>query len=157
MCSPLRKGWAVRLWWARCCKKHKNIPHTCTSQSSCMISFFLDPVFGWITSCGTSESLLSYPKLHIQAIEVGSWGSLKAFAEVTNTTWGIEGTSEEHCLSLQNFQKKFRDRIQNIWGVGEAKSKLILLFNLWRQGGKLQAVRNRMLVSLREGGGELGN
>jgi hypothetical protein len=52
-----------------------------------MTSFFLDPVFGLTTSCGTSESLLSYPKLYIQAIEVGSWGSLKAFGEVTNTTW----------------------------------------------------------------------
>jgi hypothetical protein len=30
--------------------KHKNIPHTCTSQSSCMTSFFLDPVFGSTTS-----------------------------------------------------------------------------------------------------------
>jgi hypothetical protein len=53
-------------------KQTKNIPHTCTSRSSCMTSFFLDLVFGSTTSCGTSESLLSYPKLHIQAIEVGS-------------------------------------------------------------------------------------
>jgi hypothetical protein len=37
-------------------------------------------------------SYLSYPKLHIQVIEVGSWGPLKAFGEVTNTTWAIEGT-----------------------------------------------------------------
>jgi hypothetical protein len=27
-------------------RKTKNIPHTCTSRSSCMTSFFLDPVFG---------------------------------------------------------------------------------------------------------------
>jgi hypothetical protein len=50
-------------------KTNKNIPHTCTSRSCCITSFFLDPVFGSTTSCGTSESLLSYPKLHIQAIE----------------------------------------------------------------------------------------
>jgi hypothetical protein len=37
-------------------KTNKNIPHTCTSRSSCMTSFFLDPVFGSTTSCGTSES-----------------------------------------------------------------------------------------------------
>jgi hypothetical protein len=73
-------------------KTQKNILRTCTSRSSCMTSFFSDQVFGSTTSCGTSESLLSYPKLHIQAIEVGSWGSLKAFGEVTNTTWAIEGT-----------------------------------------------------------------
>jgi hypothetical protein len=36
-------------------RKTKNIPHTCTSRSSCMTSFFLDPVFGWTISCGTSE------------------------------------------------------------------------------------------------------
>jgi hypothetical protein len=36
-------------------KKHKNIPHTCTSRSSCMTSLFLDPVLGSTTSCGTSE------------------------------------------------------------------------------------------------------
>jgi hypothetical protein len=53
-------------------KTNKNSPHTCTSRSSCMTSFSLDPVFGSTTLCGTSESLLSYPKLHIQAIEVGS-------------------------------------------------------------------------------------
>jgi hypothetical protein len=53
-------------------RKTKNIPCTCTSRSSCMTSFFLDLVFGSTTSCGTSVSLLSYPKLHIQAIEVGS-------------------------------------------------------------------------------------
>jgi hypothetical protein len=35
--------------------KHKKIPQTCTSRSSCMTSFFVDPVFGSITSCGTSE------------------------------------------------------------------------------------------------------
>jgi hypothetical protein len=53
-------------------KANKYILHTCTSQSSLMTSFFLDPVFGSTISCDTSESLLSYPKLHIQAIEVGS-------------------------------------------------------------------------------------
>jgi hypothetical protein len=37
-------------------KTNKNIPHTCTSRSSCMTSFSLDPVFGSTTSCGTSES-----------------------------------------------------------------------------------------------------
>jgi hypothetical protein len=37
-------------------KINKNIPHTCTSRSSCMTSFFLDPVFGSTTLCGTSES-----------------------------------------------------------------------------------------------------
>jgi hypothetical protein len=37
-------------------RKHKTIPHTCTSQSSCMTSFFLDPVLGSTISCGTSES-----------------------------------------------------------------------------------------------------
>jgi hypothetical protein len=51
-------------------KTNKNIPHTGTSPSSGMTSFF--PVFGSTTSCGTSVSLLSYLKLHIQAIEVGS-------------------------------------------------------------------------------------
>jgi hypothetical protein len=38
-----------------CLEKHKNIPHTCTSRSSCMTSFFLDSVFGSTISCGTSE------------------------------------------------------------------------------------------------------
>jgi hypothetical protein len=38
-----------------CLEKHKNIPHTCKSRSSCMTSFFLDPVFGSTISCGTSE------------------------------------------------------------------------------------------------------
>jgi hypothetical protein len=38
-----------------CLEKQKNVPHTCTSRSSCMTSFFLDPVFGSTTSCGTSE------------------------------------------------------------------------------------------------------
>jgi hypothetical protein len=47
-----------------CLEKNKNIPRTCISRSSCMTSFFLDPVFGSTTSCGTNESLLSYPKLH---------------------------------------------------------------------------------------------
>jgi hypothetical protein len=37
-------------------KTNKNISHTCTSQSSCMTSFFLNPVFRSITLCGTSES-----------------------------------------------------------------------------------------------------
>jgi hypothetical protein len=37
-------------------KINKNIPHTCTSRSSCMTSFFLDPVFGSTTLWGTSES-----------------------------------------------------------------------------------------------------
>jgi hypothetical protein len=37
-------------------KTHKYIPHTCTSRSSCMTSFFLYQVFGSTTSCGTSES-----------------------------------------------------------------------------------------------------
>jgi hypothetical protein len=36
-------------------KANKNIPHTCTSRSSCMTSFFLDPVFGSTETCGTSE------------------------------------------------------------------------------------------------------
>jgi hypothetical protein len=36
-------------------KANKNIPHTCTSQSSCMTSFFLDPVFSSTISCGTNE------------------------------------------------------------------------------------------------------
>jgi hypothetical protein len=61
-----------------CLEKTQNIPRTCTSRSSCMTSFFFDPVFGATTSCGTSGSLLSYPKLHIQVTEVGSWGLLKA-------------------------------------------------------------------------------
>jgi hypothetical protein len=39
-----------------CLEIHKNIPQTCTSRSSCMTSFFLDPVFGKTISCGTSES-----------------------------------------------------------------------------------------------------
>jgi hypothetical protein len=30
-------------------KTNKNIPHTCTSRSSCMISLFMDPVFGSTT------------------------------------------------------------------------------------------------------------
>jgi hypothetical protein len=55
-----------------CLEKHKKFAYTCTSRSSCMTSFFLDPVFGSTISCGTSESILSYPKLHIQAMEVGS-------------------------------------------------------------------------------------
>jgi hypothetical protein len=37
-------------------KTNKNIPHTCNSRLSCMTSFFLDPIFGFTTSCGTSES-----------------------------------------------------------------------------------------------------
>jgi hypothetical protein len=53
-------------------KINKKTPHTCTSRSSGMTSFFLDLVFGSTTSCGTSDSLLSYQKLHIQAIELGS-------------------------------------------------------------------------------------
>jgi hypothetical protein len=36
-------------------RKHKNIPHTCTSRSSCMTSFFLDLVFGSTILCGTNE------------------------------------------------------------------------------------------------------
>jgi hypothetical protein len=32
------------------------VPHTCTSRSSCMTSFFLDPAFGSTISCDTSES-----------------------------------------------------------------------------------------------------
>jgi hypothetical protein len=55
-----------------CLEKQKNISCTCTSRSSCMTSSFLDLVFGSTTSCGTSESPLSYSKLHIQAIDVGS-------------------------------------------------------------------------------------
>jgi hypothetical protein len=86
-------------------EKHKNVPHTCTSRSSCTTKFFLDPVFGSTTSCGTNESLLSYPKLHIQAIEVGSWGSLKAFGEV-NTTWAIEGTIRGTLSFFAKFSKK---------------------------------------------------
>jgi hypothetical protein len=35
---------------------NKNIPHTCTSRSSCITSFFLDPIFGSTTSCGTSKA-----------------------------------------------------------------------------------------------------
>jgi hypothetical protein len=38
-----------------CLEKHKNIPHTCTSRSSCITSFFLDLIFGSTISCGTSE------------------------------------------------------------------------------------------------------
>jgi hypothetical protein len=53
-------------------KKNTIFSHTCTSRSSCMTGFFLDPVFGLTISCGISESLLPYPKLHIQAIKVGS-------------------------------------------------------------------------------------
>jgi hypothetical protein len=37
-------------------KPNKSIPHTCTSRSSYMTSFLLDPVFGSTTLCGTSES-----------------------------------------------------------------------------------------------------
>jgi hypothetical protein len=51
-------------------------------------------------------SYLSYPKIHIQAIEVGSWGSLKAFGEVTNTTWAIEGTIQG---TLSFFAKIFKN------------------------------------------------
>jgi hypothetical protein len=36
-------------------KANKNYPHTCTSRSRCMASFFLYPVFGLTTSYGTSE------------------------------------------------------------------------------------------------------
>jgi hypothetical protein len=43
-----------------CLEKHKNIPHTCTSRSSWMTSFFLDLVFGSTTSYGISDSH-SYP------------------------------------------------------------------------------------------------
>jgi hypothetical protein len=89
-----------------CLEKHKNIPHTCTSRSSCLTSFFVDPVFGSTISCGTSESLLSYLKLHIQAIEVGSWGSLKAFGEVTNSAWAIEGTIRGSLSFFAKFSKK---------------------------------------------------
>jgi hypothetical protein len=35
-------------------RKTKNIPHTCTYRSSCRTSFFLHPVFGSTTLCGTS-------------------------------------------------------------------------------------------------------
>jgi hypothetical protein len=69
--DPLQKKARGESQSKECLEKHKNIPSTCTSRSSCMTSFILDPIFG-STTCGTSESLLSYPKLHIQAIEVGS-------------------------------------------------------------------------------------
>jgi hypothetical protein len=55
---------------------------------------------------------LILPKLHIQAIEVRSWGSLKAFGEVTNTTWAIEGTIRGTLSFFAKFSKKLRDRIQ---------------------------------------------
>jgi hypothetical protein len=45
----ISKQWVFR-------KANKYIPHTCTSRSSCMTSFFLDLVFGSTISCGTSES-----------------------------------------------------------------------------------------------------
>jgi hypothetical protein len=118
-CAPIKehrkksKAWPPSKIKARgesqskeCLEKHKNITRTRTSRSSCMTSFFLDPVFGSTTSCGTSESLLSYPKLHIQAIEVGSWGSLKAFGEVTNTAWAIEGTIRGTLSLFAKFSKK---------------------------------------------------
>jgi hypothetical protein len=54
-------------------------------------------------------SYLSYPKTHIQAIEVGSWGSLKAFGEVTNTTWAIEGTIRGTLSFLAKFSKTPRE------------------------------------------------
>jgi hypothetical protein len=37
-------------------KTQKYNPHTCTYRSSCMTSFFLDPVLGSTISCGTSET-----------------------------------------------------------------------------------------------------
>jgi hypothetical protein len=52
---------------------------------------------------------LSYPKLHIQAIEVGSWGSLKAFGEVTNTTWAIEGSIRGTLSFFAKFSKTARE------------------------------------------------
>jgi hypothetical protein len=116
-----------------CLENTQNIQRTCTSRSSCMTSFFLDPVFGATTSCGTIESLLSYPKLHIHVTEVGSWGLLKAFSEVTNTTWVIEGTIRGTLSFFAKFSKKLRDRIQKRRGVRDAKSKPILLFNLRRK------------------------
>jgi hypothetical protein len=36
-------------------KTRKSIPHSCTSRSSCITSFFLDLVFGSAISWGTSE------------------------------------------------------------------------------------------------------
>jgi hypothetical protein len=119
-------------------KTQKNILRTCTSRSSCMTSFFSDQVFGSTTSCGTSESLLSYPKLHIQAIEVGSWGSLKAFGEVTNTTWAIEGTIRGTLSFFAKFSKSSEI------GSREKRSKRCKVqthstFQPLKQGGKLKA------------------
>jgi hypothetical protein len=119
-------------------KANKNIPHTCTSRSSCMTSFFLAPVFGSTTSCGTSESLLSYPKLHIQDIELGSWGSLKAFGEVAIPLEQSREPSDEPCLSLQNFQK-LRDRIRKKKKSKRCKVKNHSTFQPSKQGGKPQA------------------
>jgi hypothetical protein len=51
-------------------------------------------------------SYLSYPEPHLQATEVGSWGSLKAFVEVTNITWAIEGTIRG---TLSVFAKIFKN------------------------------------------------
>jgi hypothetical protein len=62
-------------------------------------------------------SLLSYPKLHIQAIEVGSWGSLKAFGEVKNTTWAIEGTIRGTLSFFCKFSKNSEkgSRKEEVW------------------------------------------
>jgi hypothetical protein len=51
------------------------------------------------------------PKAPHTSHRVGSWGSLKAFGEVTNTTWAIEGTTRG-TLSLFAKISKLRDRIR---------------------------------------------
>jgi hypothetical protein len=68
-----------------------------------MTSFFLDPVFGSTISCGTSESHI-YPT-QSSTYRVGTWGSPKAFGEVTNTTWEIEGTIRGTLSFFAKFSK----------------------------------------------------
>jgi hypothetical protein len=49
---------------------------------------------------------LILPKAPHTIYRVGSWGSLKAFGEVTNTTWVIEGTIRG---TLSFFAKIFKN------------------------------------------------
>jgi hypothetical protein len=49
--------------------------------------------------------ILILPKAPHTSRRVRSWGSLKAFGEVTNTTWAIEGTIRATLSFLAKFSK----------------------------------------------------
>jgi hypothetical protein len=78
-----------------------------------MTCFFMDPVFVSTTSCGASESH-TYPTQSSKYKPCRS----KAFGEVTNTTWAIEGTIRG-TLSLFAKISILQDRIQKRedWGM----------------------------------------